>query len=78
MVTIPRVLPEITPSLACIAHKSSETCERANPSRRDTLSSPSHAIKHGFNLVCGDRVVESVVPKLSIRENLFLNPVAAG
>lgn len=32
----------------------------------------------GINLVCADRVAESVVAGLSIRENLFLNPVAAG
>ena len=32
----------------------------------------------GINLVCADRVAESVVPGLSIRENLFLNPCAAG
>jgi ribose transport system ATP-binding protein len=28
----------------------------------------------GINLICADRVGESVVPNLSIRENLFLNP----
>jgi len=32
----------------------------------------------GINLVCADRGAESVVPGLSVRENLFLNPVAAG
>jgi ribose transport system ATP-binding protein len=32
----------------------------------------------GINLVCADRVAESVVPGLSVLENLFLNPVAAG
>jgi ribose transport system ATP-binding protein len=41
-------------------------------------SSPRAAIGLGINLVCADRVAESVVPGLSIRENLFLNPVAAG
>ena len=41
-------------------------------------SSPRDAIAHGINLVCADRMAESVVPGLSIRENLFLNPVAAG
>jgi ribose transport system ATP-binding protein len=41
-------------------------------------SSPRAAIALGINLVCADRVMESVVPGLSIRENLFLNPVAAG
>jgi len=41
-------------------------------------SSPRDAIARGINLVCADRMAESVVPGLSIRENLFLNPVAAG
>jgi len=41
-------------------------------------SSPREAIAHGINLVCADRMAESIVPGLSIRENLFLNPVAAG
>ena len=40
--------------------------------------SPRQAMDLGINLVCADRVAESVVPSLSIRENLFLNPVAAG
>ncbi len=40
--------------------------------------SPRHAMARGINLVCADRVGESVVPNLSVRENLFLNPVAAG
>ena len=42
------------------------------------VSSAREAIALGINLVCADRVAESVVPGLSIRENLFLNPVAAG
>ena len=37
-------------------------------------SSPREAIALGINLVCADRMTESVVPGLSIRENLFLNP----
>ena len=41
-------------------------------------SSPREAIALGINLVCADRMTESVVPGLSIRENLFLNPCAAG
>jgi ribose transport system ATP-binding protein len=40
--------------------------------------SPRQAMDLGINLVCADRVAESVVGGLSIRENLFLNPVAAG
>jgi ribose transport system ATP-binding protein len=41
-------------------------------------SSPRHAMAAGINLVCADRVGESVMPNLSVRENLFLNPLAAG
>jgi ribose transport system ATP-binding protein len=41
-------------------------------------SSPRQAIALGINLVCADRMAESVVPGLSVRENLFVNPVAAG
>jgi len=32
----------------------------------------------GVNLVCADRVGESIMPGLSVRENFFLNPLAAG
>ena len=42
------------------------------------VSSPREAMARGINLVCADRVGESVMPNLSVRENLFLNPVAAG
>ena len=41
-------------------------------------ASPREAMSCGVNLVCADRVGESIVPNLSVRENLFLNPVAAG
>ena len=41
-------------------------------------SSPREAIAMGINLVGADRMAESVIPGLSVRENLFLNPVAAG
>jgi ribose transport system ATP-binding protein len=40
--------------------------------------SPREATRAGINLVCADRVGESVVPNLTIRENLFINPLAAG
>jgi len=46
--------------------------------RAIAASSPREAIRLGINLVCADRVAESIVPGLSIRENLFINPVAAG
>jgi ribose transport system ATP-binding protein len=42
------------------------------------VSSPRDAIALGINLVCADRVTESIVPGLSIQENLFLNPCATG
>jgi ribose transport system ATP-binding protein len=41
-------------------------------------ASPREAMRSGVNLVCADRVGESIVPNLTVRENLFLNPVAAG
>jgi ribose transport system ATP-binding protein len=41
-------------------------------------SSPRQAMAAGINLVCADRVGESVMPNLTVRENLFLNPLAAG
>jgi ribose transport system ATP-binding protein len=41
-------------------------------------TSPRQAMRAGINLVCADRVAESVVPTLSIRENMFLNPLAGG
>jgi ribose transport system ATP-binding protein len=46
--------------------------------RPAALSSPRQAMAQGINLVCADRVGESIMPNLSVRENLFLNPVAAG
>ena len=36
------------------------------------------AMRAGVNLVCADRVGESIIPNLSVRENFFLNPLAAG
>ena len=42
------------------------------------VSSPREAIALGIHLVCADRVTESIVPGLSIQENLFLNPCAGG
>lgn len=42
------------------------------------LSSPRSAMKSGIGLVAKDRVVESIAPSLSIRENAFLNPEATG
>jgi ribose transport system ATP-binding protein len=41
-------------------------------------NSPREAMAQGINLVCADRVGESIMPSMTVRENLFLNPVAAG
>ena len=42
------------------------------------LTSPRTAMASGIGLVARDRIVESIAPSLSIRENAFLNPAAAG
>jgi len=39
---------------------------------------PGDAMACGVNMVGADRVGESVMPNLSVRENMFLNPLAAG
>ncbi|MDQ2802873.1 MAG: ATP-binding cassette domain-containing protein, partial [Pseudomonadota bacterium] len=41
-------------------------------------ASPRQAMNEGINLIGADRVTESIVPTLTVRENLFINPVAAG
>ena len=40
--------------------------------------SPQQAMAAGINLVWGDRTAGSIVPNLSVRENMFVNPTAAG
>ena len=42
------------------------------------VSSPQAAMLSGIGLVARDRVVESVAPSLSIRENTYLNPDGTG
>ena len=42
------------------------------------LTSPRAAMASGIGFVARDRVVESIAPALSIRENAFLNPSATG
>jgi ribose transport system ATP-binding protein len=42
------------------------------------VASPIQSMAAGINLICADRTGESVMPNLSVRENLFLNPLAAG
>ncbi len=40
--------------------------------------SPREAMAAGINLVWGDRTGGSIVPMLSVRENMYINPTAAG
>jgi ribose transport system ATP-binding protein len=42
------------------------------------LSSPQMALRQGLGLIARDRTEECVAPALSIRENMFLNPLATG
>ena len=42
------------------------------------LSSPQSALKQGIGLIARDRTEESVALSLSVRENMFLNPLAIG
>ncbi|MEM7061203.1 MAG: sugar ABC transporter ATP-binding protein [Pseudomonadota bacterium] len=42
------------------------------------LSSPRSAMAAGIGLVARDRIVESIAPSLTIRENAYLNPAAGG
>ncbi len=42
------------------------------------IASPRGAMDRGVNLVCADRVGESILPGMSVRENFFVNPLAAG
>jgi ribose transport system ATP-binding protein len=46
--------------------------------RSPDLTSPRTAMAAGVGFVARDRVVESVAPALTIRENSFLNPSATG
>jgi ribose transport system ATP-binding protein len=46
--------------------------------KRMAATSPRDAMSRGVNLVCADRAGESIMTNLTVRENLFLNPVAAG
>ena len=41
-------------------------------------TSPRQAMSSGVDLVCADRVGESIMPNMTVRENMFINPVAAG
>ncbi len=40
--------------------------------------SPREAMAAGIDLVWGDRAAGSIVPMLSVRENMYINPTAAG
>jgi ribose transport system ATP-binding protein len=46
--------------------------------RRPDLRSPADAVASGIGFVPSDRIAESLAPTLSVRENIFLNPGAAG
>ncbi len=41
-------------------------------------STPQQAIAAGISMVAGDRLGESIIPTMSVRENLFLNPTNIG
>ncbi len=56
------------------AHEGSVVLDGATPD----LASPEAAMRAGVGLVARDRMVESVAPVLTIRENAFLNPSATG
>lgn len=57
-----------------VAHRGSVLLEGSAPD----LSSPRAAMLSGIGFVARDRVVESIAPSLSIRENSFINPAATG
>jgi ribose transport system ATP-binding protein len=42
------------------------------------IDSPGSAMEHSVSLVCADRVGESIMPGLPVRENFFINPLAVG
>ena len=42
------------------------------------IDSARAAMRCGINLIGADRAAESMMPNLSIRENMFVNPIAAG
>jgi ribose transport system ATP-binding protein len=46
--------------------------------RRVLLASPRHAITAGVAFITSNREKESLAPSLSVRENLFLNPLPMG
>jgi ribose transport system ATP-binding protein len=45
---------------------------------RYAAASPQDAIRAGISLVAGDRINESLVMSMTVRENLFLNPCTLG
>ena len=46
--------------------------------RTITLDGPPGAMRHGLGFVAGDRTTNSVAHRLTVRENMFLNPAAGG
>ncbi len=57
-----------------VPHRGAITLDGQTPD----LSSPRAALLAGIGLIARDRMDESLAPSLSIRENAFLNPGAAG
>lgn len=47
-------------------------------SERLDITGPHDAIGRGICFVAGDRNADSIAPRLSVRENMFLNPCASG
>ena len=57
-----------------LAHTGTVALEGETPD----LASPQTAVQSGVGLVARDRVVESIAPALTIRENAHLNPATTG
>lgn len=60
---------------SCRTADSGEIRFRQSPFR---VSTPGEAMSAGVSFVAGDRLGESLVPGMSVRENLFLNPCQHG
>ena len=62
----------------CLFGERSFTGDIALNGKAPDLSSPRAAMQSGIGLLARDRVVESIAPVLTIRENMFMNPLASG
>ncbi len=56
------------------------TAPAPSPSTASPIDNSSihKAVKGGLGFVAADRIAESIAPGLSIRENMFINPMASG